>query len=97
MGRIERKKLGTERLKLKCSDSEGTPRHVSMFDVFDDAVKETYCIDDEEYDFLALHASDEELDDIMAEMQIKASYTKAKRALEVIDKYVELYKKSLHE
>ena len=77
MTRFERKKRGLESLKIKSSGG--------MFDLFDNAIKETWYITDEEYDTLCGCLLDDELDIFVSE---SLSFSQKRLLLNLIDKYI---------
>jgi len=60
-----------------------------IFDLFDDSMKFGFNITDEEYDFICENASDEDLDSLI--LSEGSSFSSRRRALEVRNKYLELY------
>ena len=65
-----------------------------LADLFDNAVKQLFNITDEEYDFIAENANDEELDAFTAALgglETKATFAEKRRGLEVRDKYLAIF------
>lgn len=56
-------------------------------DLFDNAIKQTYYISDDEYDYICENATDEELD--MFVLGQNPTFSEVKQSLLVVDKYVE--------
>lgn len=59
-----------------------------LLDLFDNAIKGTYYINDDEYDYICMNASDEELQEIVNE---KPTFTEAKKMLLIVDKYMTMF------
>lgn len=57
-----------------------------LMDIFDDAVKGVWRINDEEYDYICEHCSDEELELVVNE---RPTFTQARQALTIVNKMVE--------
>ena len=66
-----------------------------FFDAVDDAVKKGFNITDEELDFLSENSNDEELNAFCIVGVKVNTFTEKRKALEVRNKYVELYYESL--
>lgn len=65
--------------------------HGGLTDAFDDVIKAAYNITDDEYDFIAGEASDEELDLFLDGLDgAKTTFSIRKQALEVRNKYLKL-------
>ncbi len=66
-----------------------------VFDVFDDMIKGMFNITDDEYDFIAETATDEDLEtllDGLGQRDRAPSFAEKKRSLETRNKYLNLYK-----
>jgi hypothetical protein len=65
-----------------------------ILDLFDNVIKQLFNSTDEEYDFIAENANDEELQAFVAalgENKEKPSFAERRAALEVRDKYLTIY------
>lgn len=67
--------------------------HGGITDAFDDAIKETWRIDDDEYDYIAEFADDEILDLLVSDMSL-LTITEKKRAITLINNKIDEYKNS---
>lgn len=83
MSRFDRKKRGEEALKLK-SNVKG---RIGLNELFDDTIKGTWYLTDDEYDTICLKMTDEELDVFLED---KKTFTQKKFVLNAIDKYIDL-------
>lgn len=54
-----------------------------ILDIFDDAMKGIWIVNDDEYDYVCEHATEEELDYFVTELD---TYSKKKQALLILDK-----------
>lgn len=79
MSRLKRKQRPLEVLGLKNSGN--------ILDLFDNDFKQLFYLTDEEYDLIAEQCSEEELE-ILA-LPGKVTYSDMKKALNIIDKYIE--------
>jgi hypothetical protein len=69
--------------------------HGGLTDAFDDVFKAAYNITDDEYDFIAGEASDEELGIVLDSMDgSKVSFSLRRQALEIRNKYLKLFKET---
>ena len=65
--------------------------HGGLNDAFDDVIKAAYNITDDEYDFIAGEATDEELDLFLDGLDdSKAPFSTRRKALEVRNKYLKI-------
>lgn len=65
--------------------------HGVLSDIFDDVIKASYNITDDEYDYIAGEATDEELDFFVGGLNgVKATFTTRRLALEIRNKYLKL-------
>jgi hypothetical protein len=65
-----------------------------LTDVFDDAIKGLFNITDDEYDFIASEATDEELDLFLSglgSLDTPATFSEKRKSLEVRNKYLKLF------
>ncbi len=65
-----------------------------LIDVFDDAIKGSFNITDEEYDFICENATDEDLDLFLngfGGLDSEPTFTDKRKALEVRKKYLTLF------
>lgn len=60
----------------------------TFFDAFEDAVKGTYRLNDEEYDWLALNATEEETEPLLKSAM---SYSEARLALTTLEQLMQKY------
>ena len=70
--------------------------HGGLFDAFDDMLKEKYNITDEEYDYIAMTATDEELSIFLnglGSLGSTPSFTTKRKSLEIRNKYLNLFNK----
>ena len=81
MYRIERRNWTEEEI--------GYVSNGGMFDLFDNSIKEIYRINDDEYDYICEHASDEELDLMVKQDH---TFTEKKELINIIDKYVKVHR-----
>jgi len=66
-----------------------------LTDAFDDVLKSAYNITDDEYDFIAGEATDEELGIVLDSMDgSKVSFSLRRQALEIRNKYLKLFKET---
>lgn len=79
MSRLKRKQRPLEVLGLKNSGN--------ILDLFDNDFKQSFYLTDEEYNLLMEQCSEEELE-ILAFVR-KVTYSDMKKALTIIDKYIE--------
>ena len=63
----------------------------SLLDAFDDAMKQMWRINDQEYDYICTESSDEELNIILSE---KFNFSQAKKALVIVDNKIKECKKN---
>lgn len=82
MSRLKRKKR-TDIIYKGCG---------GLTDAFDDALKQTWYINDEEYDFIAQNATDEELDLFL---NLKPTRDNMRKALMVVDKLLDDFNKRM--
>jgi hypothetical protein len=64
-------------------------------DLFDDMVKGMFNITDDEYDFIASEATDEDLNTFLSglgSLETPSTFTERRKSLEVRNKYLELFK-----
>jgi len=61
-----------------------------MFDAINDAVKQTWRINDEEYDFICENATDEELDLIVSDSIL--DFSKKRKVIECVNRLIEKMK-----
>lgn len=80
MSRLDRRKRELSELGIKSSGG--------MLDLFDNAVKETYRLNDDEYDFIAERITDNEADIFL---NMKLSFKDKRKVLKILDKYLKLY------
>jgi hypothetical protein len=69
----------------------------SLYDLFDDMIKQMFNITDEEYDFIAEHATDEDLStflEALGTLDTESTFTQRRKSLEVRNKYLEMYKQT---
>lgn len=64
-------------------------------DLFDNIIKNTYYISDDEYDYICEKATDEELDTFL--LGDKPTVSEVKQALLLVDKYVEEFNQNKDE
>ncbi len=62
-----------------------------FFDAFDDMFKAAFNITDEEYDFICLNATDDELYVLTGTLGDIVSFSRRRKMLEVRNKYLEMY------
>lgn len=80
MSRFNRKKLGVERLCITFHNNDA-------FELIDNYFKLAFCIDNDEYIYLSRTLTKDELD-----MMIDIStFTKKRKALELVDKHLKTY------
>lgn len=65
--------------------------HGGLTDLFDNVVKETYYINDDEYDYICEKATDEEIQIFINE---DATFGQKRQVLNFIDKYIEEFYKN---
>ena len=62
--------------------------------MFDDVIKQSYNITDEEYDFISLESTDEDLEiflEGLGSLESQSTFGEKRKALEVRNKYLKLY------
>lgn len=65
--------------------------HGGLTDLFDNVIKETYYINDDEYDYICEKATDEEIQIFVNE---DATFSQKRQVLNFIDKYIEEFYKN---
>lgn len=75
--RLDRKKRTCEDVGIKSSGG--------MFDLFDNAIKETFRVNDAEYDFIVENATDDELEFLITE---NMRYDQKRQVIKLLDKYL---------
>ena len=65
-----------------------------LHDIFDDVIKSAYNITDDEYDFICINASDEDLDTWT--LGQNPTFTERRKSLEIRNKYLKLYNEQLN-
>ena len=85
-----------ERLKRKNRTSKdlGLSSKGGLSDLVDNAIKSTYRINDEEYDFICQNATEEDLDFLLNE---KPNMSEKKMAIKILNKHLIQFAKSENE
>lgn len=76
--------------KNKINDEFRPAGKISIFDLFDDSIKQIYRIDDNEYDYIAENITDEESDLFLAE---KLNFHEKRKLLIMLDTYLNKFYK----
>jgi len=64
-----------------------------LFDAFDDMLKQKYNITDEEYNYISMTATDEDLSLFLGGLGSTPSFTTKRKSLEIRNKYLNLFNK----
>lgn len=80
MSRLSRKNRTCEDLGIKSSGG--------MLDLFDNAIKETFRINDDEFDYIAERLSEDEMDIVFKEDQ---SFNEKRQCILIVEKYITAY------
>lgn len=80
--------METQRIKRKNVEIDYVSGEMSPFDMFDNHIKRTWRINDDEYEYIAKHASEDEIGMLVIE---ELSFRQKREALTILNKYVKEY------